>query len=118
MPKRAKENTPSAAAPLPAPEPAYSRPDSPDLKKPTIAEIFGPGGAIEKCMPAGYEHRRSQREMAELVEGAPGTADLPGHLGQAVRAQEDDGDDADHEQLAWVEIQHAPSLYGATTRTG
>ena len=70
MPKRAKENAQSAAAPLPAPEPAYSRPDSPDLKKPTIAEIFGPGGAIEKYMPVGYEHRRSQLEMAELVEGA------------------------------------------------
>jgi hypothetical protein len=39
-------------------------------------------------------------------------------LGQAVGAQEDDGDHADHEQLAWVEIQHAPSLYGAATRTG
>ena len=38
--------------------------------KPTIAEIFGPGGALEKCMPAGYEHRPSQLEMAELVEAA------------------------------------------------
>src|SRR5271169_5704213 len=35
---------------------------------PTIAEIFGPGGLLEKCMPTGYEHRRSQLEMAELVE--------------------------------------------------
>ena len=42
----------------------------PDLKKPTIAEIFGPGGALEKCMPEGYEHRPSQLEMAELVEAA------------------------------------------------
>ena len=25
---------------------------------------------IEKCMPAGYEHRRSQLCMAELVEDA------------------------------------------------
>ena len=48
-----------------------TRPDcTPDLKKPTIAEIFGPGGAIEKCMPEGYEHRPSQLEMAELVEAA------------------------------------------------
>src|SRR5271169_1665743 len=39
-------------------------------EKPTIAEIFGPGGAVEKCMPEGYEHRPSQLEMAELVEAA------------------------------------------------
>jgi ATP-dependent DNA helicase DinG len=41
-----------------------------DHDQPTIAEIFGPGGALEKCMPAGYEHRPSQLEMAELVEAA------------------------------------------------
>ncbi|HVA93516.1 MAG TPA: ATP-dependent DNA helicase [Candidatus Dormibacteraeota bacterium] len=39
-------------------------------ENPTIAEIFGPGGALEKCMPEGYEHRPSQLEMAELVEAA------------------------------------------------
>ena len=39
-------------------------------RQPTIAEIFGPGGALEKCMPEGYEHRPSQLEMAELVEAA------------------------------------------------
>src|SRR5579859_3302395 len=37
---------------------------------PTMADVFGPGGMIEKCMPAGYEHRRSQLCMAELVEEA------------------------------------------------
>ena len=42
----------------------------PDLKEPTIAEIFGPGGALEKCMPEGYEHRPSQLQMAEMVEAA------------------------------------------------
>jgi ATP-dependent DNA helicase DinG len=36
----------------------------------SIGEIFGPGGHLEKAMPSGYEHRRSQREMAELVEEA------------------------------------------------
>ena len=41
-----------------------------ELKQPSIAEIFGPGGALEKCMPEGYEHRPSQLEMAELVESA------------------------------------------------
>ena len=35
-----------------------------------MADVFGPGGLIEKCMPAGYEHRRSQLCMAELVEDA------------------------------------------------
>ena len=42
----------------------------PDDAQPTIAEIFGPGGAVEKCMPEDYEHRPSQLEMAELVEAA------------------------------------------------
>jgi ATP-dependent DNA helicase DinG len=37
---------------------------------PAIAEIFGPGGLLEKSMPTGYEHRPSQLEMAEIVEGA------------------------------------------------
>ena len=35
-----------------------------------MADVFGPGGMIERCMPAGYEHRRSQLCMAELVEEA------------------------------------------------
>jgi ATP-dependent DNA helicase DinG len=38
--------------------------------QPTIYEIFGPGGMLEKCMPQGYEHRRSQLEMAGLIEKA------------------------------------------------
>jgi len=68
MQKRAKENAEAAVAAAPrlartAPEPAAR-----DLEKPTIAEIFGPGGALEQCMPGGYEHRPSQLEMAELVE--------------------------------------------------
>jgi ATP-dependent DNA helicase DinG len=33
----------------------------------TLAEIFGPGGLLAKSQP-GYEFRRSQLEMAELVE--------------------------------------------------
>ncbi len=35
-----------------------------------MADVFGPGGMIEKCMPVYYEHRRSQLCMAELVEEA------------------------------------------------
>jgi ATP-dependent DNA helicase DinG len=37
---------------------------------PSIEEIFGPGGMLEQCMPQGYEHRRSQMEMAQLLERA------------------------------------------------
>ncbi|HEX3376059.1 MAG TPA: helicase C-terminal domain-containing protein [Candidatus Acidoferrales bacterium] len=79
MPKRAKEpkekvQTVAAALPEPQPESHRERIDArtvaPDVKAPTIADIFGPGGAIEKFMPEGYEHRRSQLEMAELVEAA------------------------------------------------
>ena len=40
------------------------------VTQPTMAEIFGPGGALERYMPEGYEHRPSQLEMAELVEAA------------------------------------------------
>src|ERR1019366_8361463 len=60
MPKRAKDNT----------EEVIVAAAQPELKQPTIADIFGPGGALEKCMPEGYEHRPSQLEMAELVEAA------------------------------------------------
>ncbi len=35
----------------------------------TMAEIFGPGGLLEKCHPT-YEFRRSQLEMAEVTERA------------------------------------------------
>ncbi|HEY4739160.1 MAG TPA: helicase C-terminal domain-containing protein [Candidatus Acidoferrales bacterium] len=48
MPKRAKEEQPSAF---------------------TMADIFGPGGVLSKRHP-GYEFRRSQLEMAELVDNA------------------------------------------------
>jgi len=37
---------------------------------PTMAEVFGSSGLLEKCLPGGYEFRRSQLEMAELVEEA------------------------------------------------
>jgi len=70
MPKRAKENAQAVAAASPLTERTHARSDPPDLKNPTIAEIFGPGGALEKFMPEGYEHRPTQLEMAELVEAA------------------------------------------------
>jgi ATP-dependent DNA helicase DinG len=38
--------------------------------RPTIKDIFGPGGLLKQCMPQGYEHRRSQLEMAQILEKA------------------------------------------------
>ncbi|HEV3220226.1 MAG TPA: ATP-dependent DNA helicase [Candidatus Acidoferrales bacterium] len=48
---------------------ANSSQNDPD-SGPTIHQIFGPGGMLAKCMPQGYEHRRSQLEMAEILEQA------------------------------------------------
>src|SRR5712692_1385694 len=78
MPKRAKNDTQEMVAASASGRPPFGTqgkrvepaPEQPDLKEPTIAQIFGPGGALEKCMPDGYEHRPSQLEMAELVEAA------------------------------------------------
>src|SRR5579863_1306899 len=39
-------------------------------EKPSMQEIFGPGGFLEKCMYGGYEHRQGQLEMAEIVHDA------------------------------------------------
>ena len=47
--------------------------------KPSMQEVFGPGGFLEKCMLAGfdraavgsdYEYRPAQLEMAEIVHDA------------------------------------------------
>jgi ATP-dependent DNA helicase DinG len=35
-----------------------------------MREVFGPSGFLEKCMIGGYEHRRAQLEMAEMVHDA------------------------------------------------
>ena len=43
---------------------------SQEVAKPTMAEVFGPGGLLERCMIGGYEHRRGQLEMAEIVHEA------------------------------------------------
>jgi ATP-dependent DNA helicase DinG len=39
-------------------------------EKPTMRDVFGPGGFLEKCMYGGYEHRPAQLEMAEMVHDA------------------------------------------------
>ncbi len=38
--------------------------------KPSMAEVFGPGGLLERCMIGGYEHRRAQLQMAEMIHEA------------------------------------------------
>ena len=38
--------------------------------KPSMRDVFGPGGFLERCMIGGYEHRRGQLEMAEMVHDA------------------------------------------------
>ncbi len=38
--------------------------------RPSMQEIFGPGGFLEKSMHGGYEHRQGQLEMAEIVHDA------------------------------------------------
>src|SRR2546423_1453314 len=40
------------------------------MQTPSMREVFGPGGLLERCMTAGYEHRPAQLEMAELVHDA------------------------------------------------
>lgn len=41
-----------------------------DEIKPTMRQVFGPGGFLERCMLGGYEHRSGQLEMAEVVHDA------------------------------------------------
>src|SRR5258708_7575056 len=43
--------------------------------RPSIKDIFGPGGMLKQCMPQGYEHRRSQLEMATILEKSTATGD-------------------------------------------
>jgi ATP-dependent DNA helicase DinG len=38
--------------------------------KPSMREVFGPGGLLERCMMGSYEHRVAQLEMAERVHDA------------------------------------------------
>jgi ATP-dependent DNA helicase DinG len=41
-----------------------------DASQPTMRDIFGPGGMLDRCMIGGYEHRPAQLEMAEAVHDA------------------------------------------------
>lgn len=41
-----------------------------ESQRPTMREVFGPGGLLERCMIGGYEHRAAQLQMAEAVQDA------------------------------------------------
>jgi len=59
-------------------------------------------------------HGLSHLTFDLLVEGAqlvPDSAELARHLGQLVRAQQDQGQDQHHQQLGRAERQHVPTLY-------
>jgi ATP-dependent DNA helicase DinG len=38
--------------------------------KPSMVDVFGPGGLLDRCMMGGYEHRPGQLEMAKAVDDA------------------------------------------------
>src|SRR5882757_3451815 len=40
------------------------------MQTPSMREVFEPGGLLERCMTAGYEHRPAQLQMAEAVHHA------------------------------------------------
>jgi ATP-dependent DNA helicase DinG len=44
--------------------------DSDVSSQPTMRDIFGPGGLLDRCMIGGYEHRPAQLQMAEAVHDA------------------------------------------------
>jgi len=54
----------AAAGAAPAPE------DETSGGGPSMQEIFGPGGFLERSMIGGYEHRPGQLQMAEAVHDA------------------------------------------------
>jgi len=72
----AAERPPSRAGALevhPAPHNGEEVSDSQQMPRhdlPRMADVFGPGGMLEKCMGGNYEHRRAQLEMAEVVQQA------------------------------------------------
>jgi ATP-dependent DNA helicase DinG len=69
MAKKAATKTTDAGAGALRPDESGLRVNGAEAAALTMADIFGPGGWLEKCH-GGYEYRRSQQEMAELVEQA------------------------------------------------
>jgi ATP-dependent DNA helicase DinG len=48
----------------------FSAPPAEQGSGPSMQDVFGPGGLLERCMIGGYEHRPAQLEMAEAVNDA------------------------------------------------
>lgn len=64
---------PTAKSPSTRFEDEFEQQEAPERlakEKPSMHEIFGPGGFLEKCMIGGYEHRAAQLQMAEAVDDA------------------------------------------------
>ena len=61
----------SAQQSLP-PAPPQKKPDDNIAApgSPSMHDVFGPAGLLERCMIGGYEHRPGQLEMAEVVHDA------------------------------------------------
>jgi ATP-dependent DNA helicase DinG len=53
-----------------AAQPAPAKLGTSQGDRPTMEQIFGPGGFLDKCMIGGYEHRPGQLQMAEAVNDA------------------------------------------------
>jgi ATP-dependent DNA helicase DinG len=53
-----------------SPSPTVNGNDGAERPRVTMADVFGPGGLLERCMMGGYEHRAAQLEMAEAVHDA------------------------------------------------
>ena len=60
----------SAALRQRTPETGDTEKTSSHAPQPSMRQVFGPAGFLEKCMIGGYEHRRAQLEMAEMVHDA------------------------------------------------
>jgi ATP-dependent DNA helicase DinG len=54
----------------PNPSETRSETEGRAASKPSMRDIFGPGGFLDRCMIGGYEHRPAQLQMAEAVDGA------------------------------------------------
>jgi len=76
-----EEDSPRRAKAAPKAPPRAKKADSPAEDgheerrpsvegKPSMDDIFGPGGLLDRCMISGYEHRPGQLEMANAVNDA------------------------------------------------
>ena len=68
-PRRGKPEAPSVRTKTESPRSAEGQATRP-AGKPSMEDIFGPGGFLEKSMMGGYEQRPGQLEMAKVVDDA------------------------------------------------